>query len=215
MAKTEGVTVWVVVVIIEIIHKQRTELMSKGQSTTSGTKTRLHGKASGATKLRRLGKVAVWVIPGIVVPLLIYQLTRAEPDIRYVCDSSRVLEPLDKKYDPATGTTQLYFRIFETFKNNSTKSGRIDKVEFTPLEINVRPTIEVTHIDKEDLGWGEQRRIEVRFNITLTREMSNAMALDNKQMAVTMKAYDNTGKSLKLCNSDTPYSTTFNLSAQR
>lgn len=189
--------------------------MSKRRSTTSVTQTRLAGKANRSTRLRKLGKVAVWVIPGIVVPLLIYQLTSAEPDIRYVCDSSRAIEPLDKKYDPANGITQLYFRIFETFKNNSTKSGRIDKVEFTPLEINVRPAIEVTHIDKEELGWGEQRRIEVRFNITLTREMSDAMALSNKQMAVTMKAYDNTGKSLKLCDSDTPYSTTFNLSAQR
>jgi hypothetical protein len=167
------------------------------------------------TRLRKLGKVVVWVLPGIIVPLLIYQLTSAEPDIRYVCDSNQVIEPLDKKYDPATGITQLYFRIFETFKNNSTKSGRIDKVEFTPLEINVRPNIEVTHIDKEEFAWGEQRRIEVRFNISLTREMSDDMALGNKQMAVTMKAYDNTGKSLKLCDRDEPYSTTFNLSAAR
>jgi hypothetical protein len=189
--------------------------MSTLQRTSQPPRSRPAGAARRTARLRKLGKVAVWVVPGVVVPLLIYLLTSAEPDIRYICGSNRVLESLDKAYYPATGNTQLYFRIIETFKNNSTKSGRVDRVEFTPLEIGVRPNIEVTHIDKETFGWGEQRNIAVRFNISLTKEMSDAMALGQKQMAVMMKAYDNTGKSLKLCDSDAPYSTTFNLSAQR
>jgi hypothetical protein len=189
--------------------------MSTRTRTSRPPRSRPAGSASRSARLRKLGKVAVWVVPGVVVPLAIYLLTSTEPDIRYVCGSNRVIESLDKKYDPATGNTQLYFRVVEAFKNNSTKGGRIDKVEFTPLEIGVRPNIEVTHVDKENFGWGEQRNIEVRFNISLTKEMSDAMALGRKQMAVTMKAYDNTGKSLKVCDSDAPYSTTFNLSAQR
>jgi hypothetical protein len=189
--------------------------MANRRRTNRLPASRSRRTTNGLGKFKKLSKLAVWIIPGIVVPVAVYWLTTAEPDIRYVCGSERVIEPLDKKYDQATGTTQLYFRIIDTFKNTSTKGGHIEKVEFTPIEIGVRPNIEVTHIDKENFAWREQRNIEVRFNITLTKEMSDFMAQNNKQMAMTMKAYDNTGKSLKVCDSDAPYSTTFNLSAVR
>jgi hypothetical protein len=172
----------------------------------------MNRSSSTKRKLKKISKHAVWIIPGVLVPVMLYIFTASETDIRYVCDTKMVIEPLDKKDYPETDSTDLYFRVFETFKNLSFKGGHIERVEFTPLEIGINPEIKVTHVDKENFGWREQRKVEIRFLIHLTGEMNKTMQQRGKKMAVTMKAYDQTGKSLKVCDSEAAYVETFNLS---
>lgn len=137
-----------------------------------------------------LSSIIVTIITGFVI----YYLSYAEPDIRIV--SSEQLTTVEQKVDENRNIRML-LRSRDTYTNLSVKRGFIDKVEYTPTSLDQIPVIQVLSINKEVIGWHEEKVIEITFAMTVPmNEFITATKNGRKEIRLEQRAYDNTGKLL-------------------
>ncbi len=104
---------------------------------------------------------------------------------------------LDNDIDDSRNGIQLLSQKLR-IKNMSFKSGHIDNVEFTPTTLAKGFSVSLVSIDKETIGWGEEKLIELRIamtiNVDFQTEFVRTAGADNQDIAVEARLYDNTGK---------------------
>lgn len=127
-------------------------------------------------------------LSAIVAPVLagfvVYYMTVAQPDIRFVTEGDIVLADIQKKDNTETSLQRLSI----LFKNLSFRAGYIDRVEFVPTSVSSF-TIKVLEVEKVSIGWGEQKEIWVTYTATDHQE--------EEKVAFEVRAYDNTGKLIR------------------
>lgn len=178
------------------------------QRRTHRRKRRAQGSkwSSGLKKAKKFLKNNAIALSSIIVTVItgfvIYYLSYAKPDIRIV--SSEQLVTVEQKVDEDKNIRML-MRSRDTYTNLSIKEGFIDRVEYTPTSLDQIPVIQVLSIDKEVIGWHEEKTIEITFAITIPmKEFIRATKDGRKEIRLDQRAYDNTGKLLnRYVNGDT------------
>jgi hypothetical protein len=183
-------------------------MANSGQRRTRNRRRRAQGSKwiYGLKKVKKflrqnaiaLSSIIVTVITGFVI----YYLSYAKPDIRIV--SSEQLVTVEQKVDEDKNIRML-MRSRDTYTNLSIKEGFIDRVEYTPTSLDQIPAIQVLSIDKEGIGWHDEKAIEITFAITIPmKEFIRATKDGRKEIRLEQRGYDNTGKLLnRYVNGDT------------
>lgn len=139
-------------------------------------------------RVNLLGWLAL--VSAVVMPVVIYYLAYAEPDLR-LGDLRNKLSPswIDSKVDEKNNAIS-YLSIKLPITNYSLKSGYVDRVEFVPESVDVLPEIMIAHIDKQPIRWRTQIDVEVKYIVS----MKIQELLERKVIKLKVIPYDNTGR---------------------
>jgi hypothetical protein len=133
------------------------------------------------------------IVAPVVAGFVVYYLTVAQPDIRFVTEAN--IEIADEQMKDATVNSIEKLSI--RFKNLAFRSGYIDRVEFIPTSVSSYG-IKVLEVQKVSIGWGEEKEIWVTYTTSYRHE--EMMAEQQKRggdLAFEVRAYDNTGKLIR------------------
>ena len=139
---------------------------------------------------------------GVLTSFTVYYLAYSEPDIRALRAMKMVAlssECVVKK----DGGCFYNGAIIQRFKNVSIKSGHIDRATITNWSDDALPEYNVVEVDKDQLGWGDEKDVQLRFNMTLD-QTSVAKMNRNEPLEIEIRFYDNTGKLLNRADDDLP-----------
>lgn len=130
------------------------------------------------------------LIISVVVSYFIFRLSSDLPDIRCVAYSTT--KDTTEMYE---GKIMWFITTKNRYKNFSFKSGYIDRVEYTPTSLDTLPEVKVAYIDKQQIGWREEKEIEIRSIMTVSlSSYSKALLKGNRYLELEERLYDNTGK---------------------
>lgn len=87
---------------------------------------------------------------------------------------------IERCYDASNNRYIYYCIIKPTFKNVSFKSDHIDKVELVPLSACPLPEAKVLYIGKNNIGWFEEKEIEIYFVVILPSYIDDKVKIENK-----------------------------------
>lgn len=134
------------------------------------------------------------LLVAIILPIIIYQISVLEPDIRPTKNeptSYSIGNPVIDK----DGGCNYHSSLKLPFKNLAWKSGYVDKVTFASERSDMLPKFELVEIDRSPIDNGTEKDIEIKF-IVMADPISCSKLWKGESLDFEMKFYDNRGKLL-------------------
>jgi hypothetical protein len=127
------------------------------------------------------------IVVSLVATLIITYWTSLEPDIR-AASSKELNFTISEPLIDEDGICNYHISFVLPFKNLSYKSGYVDKVSFTNESLDTVVKFELIDVNRDSIGWLEEKEIEVKFDVIGDIRLNGA-----KELFYNIKFYDNKG----------------------
>jgi hypothetical protein len=143
-----------------------------------------------------VGTAIVSVVIGAVIgPAVSDYFEVGSADLRYTLDQPRDRFQVEQVLIHPDGDSVSMFlgTIRMRVRNGAFKTGWIDRAEFVPRRIDVRPKIELLGVDRRPIRWHETAIIEVRALFTVPLAILGPPT-ERQRLDFEVKLFDNTGR---------------------